>query len=67
MEFLHCEDGIRGKCCWIDLWMLDPHLLGISPRALRTDDREVRPEIIERSLDRINLVTKAIQHKSGCD
>ena len=67
MKFLYSEDSVRGKCCWIEVWMIDQHLLDISPRALCVDDREVCPEIIERRVDRIDLVTKAIPHKSGCD
>ena len=67
MEFLYCEDGVRGKCCWIELWMIDQHLAGIGPKALRVDDREVCPKIVERRRDGINLVTKDSPHASGCD
>lgn len=57
MRFLCCKDAVRGKCYQIEVWMIDQHLLEMSPRTLRIDGREVRPETIERRLNRVDLVT----------
>ena len=57
MKSLYCEDGVCGKCYRIEVWMIDHHLLDISSRTLRIDDLEACPEIIERQLNGIDLVT----------
>ena len=57
MEFLR-KNGVRGKCCWIELWMIDQHLLDIGPRTLRVGNREVCAKIIERRPDSVNLVSR---------
>ena len=66
MEFLNRDRGIGSQAHGIKLGVINAHLRSIGPGTLRSRTVEVGSQIVERRLDRAEVVSKPFPHLRGC-